>query len=92
VPHPSPAYLFSRPINRLEFDRTYPKDPQTFGHYIRKWRMDKGLFQAELAEMLGVDEMTIVNWEVRGMVPAKRHMERLSKVFPISLKMINSRS
>jgi hypothetical protein len=33
----------------------------------------------ELAETLGVDEMTIVNWEIRGMVPARRHMERITR-------------
>jgi len=31
--------------------------------------MDKGISQADLAERIGVNEMTIVNWEIRGMVP-----------------------
>jgi len=31
----------------------------------------------ELAQKLGVNEMTIVNWEVKGRVPAKRHMEKI---------------
>jgi hypothetical protein len=33
----------------------------------------------QLAERIGVHEMTIVNWEARGMVPAKRHMERITR-------------
>jgi DNA-binding transcriptional regulator YiaG len=63
------AYLFSKPLNRLEFDPTYPKNPKTLGDYIRKWRMEQGISQLDLAETLGVDEMTVVNWEIRGMVP-----------------------
>jgi DNA-binding XRE family transcriptional regulator len=39
----------------------YPSN--TFGERIRKWRMEQGLFQRDFAKMLGVDEMTIVNWE-----------------------------
>jgi len=51
------------PLNRLDFDPSYPRSPKTLGEYIRKWRMEKGLFQKELAKKLGVAEMTIVNWE-----------------------------
>jgi len=41
--------------------------------------MDKGVFQVDLAKMLGVDEMTIVNREIRGMVPRIREVrERLT--------------
>jgi hypothetical protein len=61
LPCPSPVYLFSKFINWLDFDPTYPKNPKTLRNYIRKWRMDKGIFQADLARMLGVVEMTVVN-------------------------------
>jgi transcriptional regulator with XRE-family HTH domain len=44
------------------------REPKTFGEYIRKWGMDKGGSQVSLAERLRVNEMTIVNWEIRGMV------------------------
>jgi len=52
--------LFSKSLKRLEFDRSYPKSPSTLGEYIRKWRMDKGILQVDLARKLGVNEMTIV--------------------------------
>jgi DNA-binding XRE family transcriptional regulator len=79
VSGPSPAYLFSKPLNRLEFDPSYPRNPRTLGDYIRKWRMDKGVSQVELASRIGVNEMTIVNWEVKGRVPRIRNLrERLT--------------
>jgi DNA-binding transcriptional regulator YiaG len=86
---PSPAYLFSRPLNWLEFDPAYPRNPRTFGDYIRKWRMDKGISQASLAARLGVNEMTIVNWEIRGMVPAKRHIKRLARTLEGCAKRVH---
>ena len=63
LPGPPSLYLLSKPLNWLEFDPTYPTEPKTLGDYIRKYRMDKGISQVELAETLGVNDMTIVNWE-----------------------------
>ena len=42
---------------------SYPADPQTLGESIRKYRIDAGLLQKELAERIGVSESTICNWE-----------------------------
>jgi DNA-binding XRE family transcriptional regulator len=69
---PFPAYAFSKPLDQIDFDPAYPKNPSTLGDYIRKYRKDKGISQVELSEKLGVNEMTIVNWEIRGMVPRIR--------------------
>ena len=42
--------------------------------------MDKGLFIRELAAQLGVTGDTIINWEIRGMVPRIRSIrEKLAK-------------
>jgi DNA-binding XRE family transcriptional regulator len=42
--------------------------------------MAKGISRASLARTLGVDEMTIVNWEIRGMVPRIKDVrERLAR-------------
>lgn len=35
----------------------------TFGEYIRKARLEKGLKQAEVARVVGVNEDTVVNWD-----------------------------
>jgi len=41
-----------------------PRFPgRTLGERIRRFRLEHGLYQAQLAERIGVDEMTIVNWE-----------------------------
>lgn len=50
----------------------YPAEPRTLGEQLKKWRLDRGLRQVELARLLGVDEMTVVYWE-RG-----KHRPRVS--------------
>jgi len=41
----------------------YPTNPVTIGDHIRKRRMDLGLLQREVAEIIGVTESSIWNWE-----------------------------
>jgi len=48
--------------------------------HIKKWRVEQGLFQVDLAKMLGVNEMTIVNWEKGRTKPIKQYLERLEKI------------
>jgi ribosome-binding protein aMBF1 (putative translation factor) len=50
------------------------------GECIKKRRIEQGLFQVDLAKMVGVNEMTIVNWEKGRTKPAKKNLERLEKV------------
>ncbi len=57
----------------------------TFGEKIRKFRLEKGLRQKDLAILLGVNEMTIVNWELDRRKPARRHMERLKKLLEANI-------
>ena len=40
--------------------------------------MDKGLLIRELADIIGVTPDTVINWELRDMQPAKRHISRVS--------------
>jgi ribosome-binding protein aMBF1 (putative translation factor) len=47
---------------------------------IKKWRLKQGLFQRDLAKKIGVDEMTIVNWEKGETKPIKQYLERLEKI------------
>lgn len=37
--------------------------PQTLGEHIKKRRLILNLYQREVAERLGVDEFTVLNWE-----------------------------
>lgn len=41
----------------------YSAEPTTIGEAIRKRRLDLGLRQIDVAEAIGCNEMTIVNWE-----------------------------
>jgi transcriptional regulator with XRE-family HTH domain len=63
----------------MESNPSYPKNPATLGEHIRKWRMDKGLLIRELAAQSGVTKDTVINWEIRGIVPAKRHAKKLTR-------------
>jgi DNA-binding XRE family transcriptional regulator len=83
VPGPSPTLLYSKPLNWLNFDPNYPKNPKTLGEYIRKWRMEKGLFQKDLANMIGVDETTIVNWEKGKTKPLKDKLRIIKDILKI---------
>jgi DNA-binding XRE family transcriptional regulator len=47
---------------RPKSDR-YPKEINTLGDHIRSRRLDLNLLQMQVAEQIGVDEITITNWE-----------------------------
>ena len=41
--------------------------------------MDNGLEIKELAEIIGVTEDTVINWEIRGIRPREKAYKRLRK-------------
>lgn len=41
----------------------YPVRPKTIGEKIKKKRLDKGLYQKDVAKIIGVDVNTITLWE-----------------------------
>ena len=38
-------------------------EPKTLGDHVRKKRLEMGLIQKEVAELLGVNPWTVLNWE-----------------------------
>ncbi len=76
-------YILEAEVNLLDFDPSYPREPKTLGERIRKTRMDKGLMIKELAEIIGVTEDTVINWELRGIKPRGKSLERVRKLFEI---------
>lgn len=54
--------------------------PRTLGERIKKWRLEQGFFQRDLAKRIGVNEMTIVNWEKEETKPTKRNLEALKAI------------
>ena len=41
----------------------YPKELKSLGNHIRARRIDLGLLQSQVAELIGVHPMAITNWE-----------------------------
>ena len=73
-------YAFSQQLSPLFFNYFYPEKVCTFGQALRKARMDAGLRAKDLAELLGVTECTVYNWEVRGIRPSKENQARLEVI------------
>jgi DNA-binding transcriptional regulator YiaG len=61
-------------IMRVPLPRSYPQVLATVGDHLRKWRLDLGLLQREVAERLGVDHCTVTNWELNRTKPALRFL------------------
>jgi len=56
----------------------YPANPVSIGDHIRKKRMDLGLLQREVAEIIGVTESSIWNWE-HGVEPELQYNPKIIK-------------
>lgn len=50
----------------------YPKCLSSLGDHLRAQRIDRGLFQSQVAAQIGVHELTICNWESNESQPALR--------------------
>jgi DNA-binding transcriptional regulator YiaG len=73
--------VFTKKLNPLDYDPTYPKEPKTLGNYIRKHRKERGLLIREFARLLGIHEFTLIKWE-GGRLPHPRCLEKLKRVIP----------
>lgn len=52
----------------------YPKQINSLGDHIRTRRLDLKLLQKQVADQIGVHEITISNWEVNATVPEVRYI------------------
>jgi len=52
-------------------------NPKTLGEHLKKKRLESGLLQREVAQSLGVSEMTIVAWEKNHASPAIQYIPRI---------------
>ena len=55
----------------------YPCELSTLGDHLKKRRLDLGLLQRDVAEILVVDKMSVCNWEVNRTSPALRFVPRI---------------
>ena len=75
------SYCLTGPLPKQIFIKDYPISPRNFGEKLRKARMDAGLKIKELANMLGVSEDTVINWEVRGITPTSQNLKEVKALF-----------
>ena len=55
----------------------YPKRPKTIGEKLKKRRLDMGLYQKDVAEIIGVDVSTATNWEKGRCKPCMEYLMKL---------------
>ena len=54
----------------------YPIRPRTIGEKLKKKRLDMGLYQKDVAEIIGVDVNTVTNWEKGRCKPTKKFLKK----------------
>ena len=83
--HTSIKYIVcaSRPFT---YPDGYPLNPKTIGEHMRKKRMDNRLMQSEVANIIGVSEESIWNWENGRTKQSKKNLEIISAFVTSSLK------
>jgi DNA-binding XRE family transcriptional regulator len=52
-------------------------DTNTLGGYIKAYRIEKGISQEKLAEMISVDATTVLSWEQNKHKPSARQLSKL---------------
>lgn len=68
-----PSCHFEVRVAKPKPDR-YPKELRSLGDHLRARRIDLGLFQSAVAELIGVHELTITNWERNATEPEVQYM------------------
>lgn len=59
-------------------------DPETFAHNLRILRLQKGLTQTDVAEMVGIQQESYNRWERGRMVPVPRNTQKLARALEVS--------
>lgn len=61
----------------------YPEKPKTIGERVKKKRMDMGLFQKDVARIIGVSTDTVTYWEKGRVKPSKKNLPRIKQFLRI---------
>lgn len=75
--------------SRRNYEKYKPKEPEYHPNNIRNLRMKMGLTQAELAEKIGVNRVTITNLERDGHRPRHSIACDLAELFGVTVDYIN---
>jgi len=71
------ALPFCRVSLRAARSSKIPQNPHTWGDHIKKRRLELGLYQAQVALILGVTESTVTNWEKHRTNPTLRAIPKI---------------
>ncbi len=71
--------------------KTKPGKTETLGDRIRRYRIAKGLTQAELAAQIGVPQQTITYYEVRGVSPPPALLVAIADALDVSTDILLGR-
>ena len=71
--------------------KNYPAAPKTLGEFLRQKRVDLGLSQRKLAEMLaiGITDTAVEKWEKNQNRPTKSHRKRIVEFLGFDPVMAN---
>ena len=72
-------------VRPFVFPDGYPVNPKTIGEHIRKKRMDCRRMQSDVANIIGVSEESIWNWENGRTKPSKKNLEIINAFVTASL-------
>ena len=79
------------PGRSVELLLTLPRLPgRTLGQRITRFRRERGLQQKQLAQLAGVDEMTIVRWEKDRSAPKGPRLTRLLRALDVQTDELQS--
>jgi transcriptional regulator with XRE-family HTH domain len=62
-------------------DPAYPTHPRTIGKWVRKRRMESGLLQRQVADMLEICKDSVGRWESDRFRPSRAHLQALFRLF-----------
>ena len=63
-------------------------DQPKIGKFLRMLRLERGLTQTQLAELLGVTNRSVSRWETGETVPGTETLKLLSKLFDVSINTL----
>lgn len=75
-------------LDRYFWGKTTLLNIQSFADTIKKLRLEKGLSQPELAELMVVSRSTISMWELGSRLPDIGMLERLSKCLGVDIQIL----
>lgn len=77
---PRLAFISALPFCHFEVrvakpkSEAYPKQQNSLGEHIRARRIDRGLLQSQVAELIGVHKLTVTKWEGNESQPAVKYI------------------